>query len=104
MAIEATSLNAREIDDALVLDVLVQPRASGAGLAPVDGDRLRVSVSAPPVEGAAADQVALAGLRAEGWIGAPAPALGVLIWRTKTIISSSCWFEYVFQSTCTRRA
>jgi uncharacterized protein (TIGR00251 family) len=33
--------------------VLVQPRASRPGLGPVVGDRLRVSVSAPPVDGKA---------------------------------------------------
>jgi uncharacterized protein (TIGR00251 family) len=44
---------AREVDGALLIDVLVQPRASRAGLGPAVGDRLRVSVTAPPVEGAA---------------------------------------------------
>jgi uncharacterized protein (TIGR00251 family) len=47
------SVNAREVDGALVVDVLVQPRASRAGVGPVVGDRLRVSVTAPPVDGKA---------------------------------------------------
>jgi uncharacterized protein (TIGR00251 family) len=46
-------MNARELDGALVVDVLVQPRASRAGVGPVVGDRLRVSVTAPPVDGKA---------------------------------------------------
>jgi uncharacterized protein (TIGR00251 family) len=46
-------VNAREVEGALVLDVLVQPRASRAGVGPVVGDRLRVSVTAPPVDGKA---------------------------------------------------
>ena len=46
-------MNARELDGALVVDVLVQPRASRAGVGPLVGDRLRVSVTAPPVDGKA---------------------------------------------------
>jgi uncharacterized protein (TIGR00251 family) len=37
----------------VTVDVLVQPRASRAGVGPVAGDRLRVSVTAPPVDGKA---------------------------------------------------
>jgi uncharacterized protein (TIGR00251 family) len=37
--------------------VVVQPRASRAGLGPVVGDRLRVAVTAPPVDGAANEAV-----------------------------------------------
>lgn len=33
--------------------MLVQPRASRPGVGPVAGDRLRVSVTAPPVDGKA---------------------------------------------------
>ena len=36
-----------------LIDVLVQPRASRARIGPVHGDRLKVAVTAPPVEGAA---------------------------------------------------
>jgi uncharacterized protein (TIGR00251 family) len=39
--------------DALTIDVLVVPRASRAAVGPMVGDRLRVAVSAPPVDGAA---------------------------------------------------
>jgi len=48
-----SGVNAREADGVLVVDVLVQPRASRAGVGPVVGDRLRVSVTAPPVDGKA---------------------------------------------------
>jgi uncharacterized protein (TIGR00251 family) len=50
-------VNAREVDGALVVDVLVQPRASRAGVGPIVGDRLRVSVTAPPVDGKANEAV-----------------------------------------------
>ena len=48
-----TPLAAREVQGALVVDVLVQPRASRAGVGPLVGERLRVSVTAPPVDGKA---------------------------------------------------
>jgi uncharacterized protein (TIGR00251 family) len=46
-------VNAREQGGALVIDVLVQPRASRAAVGPAVGDRLRVAVTAPPVDGQA---------------------------------------------------
>ena len=39
--------------DALIVDVQVVPRASRAAVGPEVGDRLRVAVTAPPVDGAA---------------------------------------------------
>jgi uncharacterized protein (TIGR00251 family) len=53
-------LSAREVEGALVVDVLVQPRASRARVGPVVGDRLRVSVTAPPVDGEANAAVVVA--------------------------------------------
>jgi uncharacterized protein (TIGR00251 family) len=47
------TINAREADGALVVDIIVQPRASRAGVGSAVGDRLRVSVTAPPVDGKA---------------------------------------------------
>ena len=44
---------ARVQDGALAFDVLVSPRASRARLGPVHGDRVKVSVTSPPVDGAA---------------------------------------------------
>ena len=38
---------------ALVVDVLVVPRASRVAVGPAVGDRLRVAVTAPPVDGEA---------------------------------------------------
>lgn len=43
----------REQGGALLVDVLVQPRASRARIGPLHGDRVKVSVTAPPVGGAA---------------------------------------------------
>jgi uncharacterized protein (TIGR00251 family) len=39
--------------DALLVDIQVVPRASRVAVGPVVGDRLRVAVTAPPVDGAA---------------------------------------------------
>jgi uncharacterized protein (TIGR00251 family) len=46
-------LKGSERAGAVTIDVIVAPRASRAGLGPVVGDRLRVAVTAPPVEGKA---------------------------------------------------
>jgi hypothetical protein len=50
---EMSGVNARGVAGALVVDVIVQPRASRVGVGPAVGDRLRVSVTAPPVDGKA---------------------------------------------------
>jgi uncharacterized protein (TIGR00251 family) len=39
--------------DGFCFDVLVQPRASRKRIGPVQGDRLKIAVTAPPVDGAA---------------------------------------------------
>lgn len=41
----------------LTIDVLVVPRASRTAVGPMVGDRLRVAVQAPPVDGAANEAV-----------------------------------------------
>jgi uncharacterized protein len=43
----------RATGDAVDIDVLVQPRASRARIGPVHGDRIKVAVTAPPVDGEA---------------------------------------------------
>ena len=43
----------RATADGVTLDVLVQPRASRARLGPVHGDRVKLAVTAPPVDGEA---------------------------------------------------
>ena len=40
-------------DGSVSLDILVQPRASRVKIGPVHGDRLKVAVTSPPVDGAA---------------------------------------------------
>ena len=42
-----------EADGAVTFDVLVQPRASRAKLGPIHDGRLKVAVTAPPVDGEA---------------------------------------------------
>lgn len=43
----------REGEAAVSIDVLVQPRASRPKVGPVHGDRLKLAVTAPPVDGEA---------------------------------------------------
>jgi uncharacterized protein (TIGR00251 family) len=40
-------------EENLVLSVLIQPRASRAGIVGIHGDRLKVKATAPPVDGKA---------------------------------------------------
>lgn len=46
-------MNLREHAGSITFDVLVQPRASRAKLGPVHDGRLKVAVTAPPVDGEA---------------------------------------------------
>jgi len=48
-------VNVLERDGAVQFDVQVVPRASREKLGPVIGDRLKVALTAPPVDGAAND-------------------------------------------------
>jgi len=47
------SLPARADGDGIAFDVLVSPRASKPRLGPVHGDRIKIAVTAPPVDGEA---------------------------------------------------
>ena len=42
-----------EKDGAVTVDIAVKPRSSREGVGPIQGDRLCVSVNAPPVDGKA---------------------------------------------------
>jgi uncharacterized protein (TIGR00251 family) len=44
---------ATSIDGGVLIDLLVQPRASRARFGPLHGDRIKVAVTSPPVDGAA---------------------------------------------------
>ena len=46
-------MNLREHDGGVAFDVLVQPRASRAKVGPLHDGRLKVAVTAPPVDGEA---------------------------------------------------
>lgn len=48
-------LEVKEADGAITFDVQVVPRASKERLGPVHGDRLKIQLTAPPVDGAAND-------------------------------------------------
>jgi uncharacterized protein len=52
-----TELKLAERDGGVTVDIVVQPRCPREGVGPVMGDRLKVSVNAPPVEGKANEAV-----------------------------------------------
>ncbi len=52
-----TALKLAERDGGVTVDIVVQPRCPREGVGPVMGDRLKVSVNAPPVEGKANEAV-----------------------------------------------
>ena len=64
-----------EKDGAATLDIVVQPRCPHEGVGPVVGDRLKVSVNAPPVEGKA--NQAVQRVLAEAF-GVPRSAVSIL--------------------------
>jgi uncharacterized protein len=47
------ALPVRDDGDGIAFDVLVSPRASRARLGPVHGDRIKIAVTSPPVDGEA---------------------------------------------------
>lgn len=53
MTATAGVIPVRATADGIAFDVLVSPRASRARLGPVHGDRVKVAVTAPPVDGEA---------------------------------------------------
>lgn len=61
--------------EGVLIDILVQPRASREKIGPVHGDRLKVAVTAPPVDGKANDAVVEVLARA---LGAPRRDLDVV--------------------------
>lgn len=76
----------RDDPQGALLDVLVQPRASREKVGPLHGDRLKVAVSAPPVDGEAND--ALVRLLARH-LGVPRSALVIRAGQTgrrKTVL------------------
>lgn len=78
-------LRVTEAEGAVTFDVQVVPRASRDRLGPVFGDRLKVQLTAPPVEGAAND--ALVALVAKA-LGRPRSAVTIvrgLTGRRKTV-------------------
>jgi hypothetical protein len=60
------ALKITEADGAITFDVQVMPRASRDRLGPVHGDRLKVQLTAPPVDGAANDALVVLVARARG--------------------------------------
>lgn len=52
-----SELRLTDKDGGVTVDIVVQPRCPREGIGPVKGDRLKVSVNAPPVEGKANEAV-----------------------------------------------
>jgi uncharacterized protein (TIGR00251 family) len=73
--VAASGLRASEKDGAVTVDLLVQPRAARPAVGPLVGDRLRVAVSAPPVEGKANEAVVRALAEA---LGVPRTAVEIV--------------------------
>jgi uncharacterized protein (TIGR00251 family) len=69
------SWDVREADDGVRFDVLAQPRASRVRVGPVHDDRLKVAVTAPPVDGEANAAVIDAIARA---LGVPRGAVSIV--------------------------
>ena len=46
-------MSARNTDGGVCIGILVQPKASRARFGPIHGDRIKVAVTSPPVDGAA---------------------------------------------------
>ena len=72
-------LKVTEADGAITFDVQVVPRASRERLGPVHGERLKVQLTAPPVDGAAND--ALVQLIAKA-LGRPRAAVAIVRGQT----------------------
>ena len=72
-------LKVTEADGAITFDVQVVPRASRERLGPVHGERLKVQLTAPPVDGAAND--ALVQLLAKA-LGRPRAAVAIVRGQT----------------------
>lgn len=53
----ASSLNIKEQDGSISFDILVAPRASREKIGPIVGERLKIAVSSPPVEGQANEAI-----------------------------------------------
>ena len=81
----AQVVKADERDGALVVDIQVVPRASRAAVGPAVGDRLRVAVTAPPVDGAANAAVIEALAEAFGVKRAAVTILRGLTGKRKTV-------------------
>jgi uncharacterized protein len=64
--VTSVTLRIDEREGAITFDVQVVPRASRERLGPVHGERLKVSLTAPPVDGAANDALVTLVARALG--------------------------------------
>jgi uncharacterized protein (TIGR00251 family) len=74
-----------ESADAITFDVQVVPRASKERLGPVLGDRLKVQLTAPPVDGAANDALVALLARKLGWKRDQIHIIRGLTGRKKTV-------------------
>jgi hypothetical protein len=87
-------MNLKEHEGAVTFDVLVQPRASRVKLGPVHDNRLKVAVTAPPVDGEANAAV----------IEAIAKALGVARGAVEVVAGASSRRKTVRVAGVTRAA
>jgi uncharacterized protein (TIGR00251 family) len=75
----------RETKGGVCIDVLVQPRASREKIGPVHDERIKIAVTAPPVEGAANAAVAKLIARALGCPRGDVEVIRGMTSRRKTV-------------------
>jgi uncharacterized protein (TIGR00251 family) len=80
-----TTLAISEDGDGITFDVQVVPRASRDRLGPVHGDRLKIQLTAPPVDGAANDALVALLAKALGRARGDVRILRGLTGRKKTV-------------------
>jgi len=78
-------VNVRSDKDGVLFDVLVQPRASRVKVGPRFGDRLKISITAPPVDGKANQALIETVARALGVARSDVEVVSGLSSRRKTV-------------------
>jgi uncharacterized protein (TIGR00251 family) len=90
------TLLVRESEGAITFDVQVVPRASRDRVGPVHGDRLKVQLTAPPVDGAANEALVALIARVLGRARADVTIVRGATGRKKTLRVAGCTRDALF--------